>query len=172
MYFNQFIPLPNTAARNGLVSNPLTAYDADQVTFRLDQEINANHRFFARLSRHYNTETDRAAFPALGSQHLKGPAVNWVRRAELSNIGNDHGARISPEPYVWAIPFRGLFSRARARQMLQEAGITGMELQDPAISSIPAFTISGYTGFSGNVGDGGRSGKTDASTRSKIMSLG
>jgi hypothetical protein len=37
----------------------------------------------------------------------------------------------------------------------QQAGVRGLEqTQDPEIASIPAFTISGYTGFSGNAGDG------------------
>ena len=40
-------------------------------------------------------------------------------------------------------------------QLLQQAGITGHEIiQDPNIASIPAFTFSGYQGFSGNADDG------------------
>ena len=37
----------------------------------------------------------------------------------------------------------------------QQAGVRGLEgIQDPNIASLPAFTISGYQGFSGNAGDG------------------
>ena len=36
-----------------------------------------------------------------------------------------------------------------------QAGVKGLAgIQDPAISSLPAFTINGYQGFSGNAGDG------------------
>jgi hypothetical protein len=46
------------------------------------------------------------------------------------------------------------YLQGQGTQMLQAAGITGIVLQDPAISSLPAFTISGYDAFSGNVDDG------------------
>jgi hypothetical protein len=37
----------------------------------------------------------------------------------------------------------------------QQAGVRGLAgIQDPAIASLPAFSISGYQGFSGNAGDG------------------
>ncbi len=39
--------------------------------------------------------------------------------------------------------------------LLRQAGVRGLEaVQDPAIATLPAFTFSGYTGFSGNAGDG------------------
>ena len=47
------------------------------------------------------------------------------------------------------------FFQGQGVQLLQQAGVTGLEgIQDPNIASIPAFTISGYSPFSGNAGDG------------------
>ena len=46
-------------------------------------------------------------------------------------------------------------SRGRASICCEQAGVRGLEaVQDPAIATLPAFTFSGYTGFSGNAGDG------------------
>ena len=47
-------------------------------------------------------------------------------------------------------------SRARACNLVQQqAGVKGLAgIQDPNIASLPAFNFSGYTGFSGNAGDG------------------
>src|SRR5439155_271943 len=39
--------------------------------------------------------------------------------------------------------------------LVRQAGITGLEgIQDRSIASLPAFSFSGYQGFSGNAGDG------------------
>src|SRR5688500_18256964 len=54
-FFMQYIPLPN-APGNTYVSNPITSFNADQMTLRLDQEISSQHRFFARYSKHVNAE--------------------------------------------------------------------------------------------------------------------
>lgn len=75
VYYNQLIPLPNDGV-NTYVSNPVSNYRADKVILRLDQVINSSNKLFARYSTDRNRETDFAAFPALGSTYLQGPATN------------------------------------------------------------------------------------------------
>ncbi|PYR03453.1 MAG: hypothetical protein DMF97_01980 [Acidobacteria bacterium] len=151
-FFNQYIPLPNSA--NGtFVSTPITVFDANQVTLRVDQEINSRNRFFARFSNHHSTEETPSAFLTLGSTRLSGPAWN-LAVALTSNLGPSmvHEVRFSRMygEYRSTAYFQG-----QGVQLLQQAGITGHEIiQDPNIASIPAFTFSGYQGFSGNADDG------------------
>jgi len=82
-----------------------------------------------------------------------GPAWN-LALALTSNLGPSmvHEVRFSRMygEYRSTAYFQG-----QGVQLLQQAGITGHEIiQDPAIASIPAFTFSGYQGFSGNADDG------------------
>jgi hypothetical protein len=74
-FFMQYMPLPNTA-QGTFTANPITAFDSNQVTLRADQQISARNRLFVRFSRHHSSEETPAAFPALGSTQLQGPAYN------------------------------------------------------------------------------------------------
>ncbi len=151
-FFLKYIPLPN-APGDTYVSNPLTDFEANQMTLRLDHEVNARHRLFARYSLHHSTETRDDRWNTLGSTTLRGPAFN-VALALTSNFGSSlvHELRFSRMygEYRSTAYFMG-----QGVQLLQQAGITGLEgIQDPAIASLPAFSFSGYQGFSGNAGDG------------------
>src|SRR5262245_25113967 len=151
-FFNQYIPLPNQGS-DTYVSSPITSFDANQVTLRVDQEINPRHKLFVRFSRHHSVEDRESAFPALGSTELQGPAYN-VAVALTSNFGSSvvNEARFSRMygEYRSTAYFQG-----QGVQLLQQAGVTGLEgIQDPAIATIPQFTISGYAGVSGNANDG------------------
>ena len=151
-FFNQYIPLPN-AAGDTYVSSPITAFDADQVTLRLDREINSRNRFFARYSHHLSSEDRESAWPTLGATRLEGPAFN-VALALTSNFGSSlvHEVRFSR---MYGEYRSTAFFQGQGVQLLQQAGVTGLEgIQDANIASIPAFTFSGYSQFSGNAGDG------------------
>jgi hypothetical protein len=152
LYFNKFIPLPNSPDGT-FVSTPVTAYDANQITLRVDHEINASNRLFARYSTHHNVERTPAAFPALGSTELKGPAWN-IAVALTTNLGPTmiHEARFS---HLFGKYRSNAYFQGKGTQFNQEAGITGLEgVQEANISSLPTFSFSGYTGFAGNAGDG------------------
>jgi hypothetical protein len=151
-FFLQYLPLPN-GANNTFVSNPVVEFHQDQVTVRVDREMNARTKLFVRFSRHSNNEERPSSFPALGSTRLWGPAFN-VAAALTSNVGSSlvHELRISRMygEYRSTAYFQG-----QGAELLARAGVTGLELaQDPVISSLPAFSFSGYAGFSGNAGDG------------------
>ena len=152
-FFMKYIPLPN-APGNTYVSNPLTEFNQNQMTLRLDQEINSQNRFFARYSRHVNAEDRQDRWDTLGSTRLEGPAYN-LAVSLTSNFGSS---------LVHEVRFSRMYGEYRSTAYFQgqgvdlvqnQAGVKGLAgIQDPAIASLPAFTINGYQGFSGNAGDG------------------
>ena len=75
-FFMRYIPLPN-APGNTYVSNPITSFNADQMTLRLDQEISSQHRFFARYSKHVNEETRQ---DRVGDARVDAPRGSGVQR--------------------------------------------------------------------------------------------
>ena len=125
----------------------------DQVTVRVDRQMTDRHKLFVRFSRHSNREERPSTFPALGATELWGPAFN-LAGSLTSNFGTSlvHELRVSRMygEYRSTAYFQG-----EGADLLAQAGVRGLELaQDPAISSLPAFSFSGYAGFSGNAGDG------------------
>jgi hypothetical protein len=152
-FFMKYIPVPN-GPNNTFVSNPITEFTANQLTLRLDQEINQQNRLFARYSDHRNAEDRQDAWPTLGATRLEGPAFN-LALALTSNIGSSlvHEVRFSR---MYGEYRSTAFFQGQGVQLVQEqAGVRGLEgIQDPLIASLPAFSFSGYSGFSGNAGDG------------------
>src|SRR4029453_18440505 len=151
-FFLRYIPLPN-GPNNTWVSNPIVEFNQDQFTLRGDHELTPRHKLFVRFSRHSNHEDRPSTFPALGATELWGPAFN-LAGAVTSNFGTSivHEFRVSRMygEYRSTAYFQG-----QGADLLAQAGVKGLEqAQDPAISSLPAFSFSGYAGFSGNAGDG------------------
>src|SRR5437867_5760496 len=151
-FFNRYIPLPNSPGGT-FVSTPITAFDSNQITLRFDQEISSHHRLFVRFSRHHSAEETPSAFLTLGSTGLEGPA--WNLAGALTSI---LGASM-----VHEVRFSRMYGEYRSTayfqgegvDLVRQAGITGLEgIQDRSIASLPAFSFSGYQGFSGNAGDG------------------
>jgi hypothetical protein len=152
-FFLQYIPLPNVP-NNQYVSNPITSFNADQLTLRLDQEISSQHRFFARYSKHANEETRQDRWDTLGSTRLEGPAFN-VAMSLTSNFGSSLVHELRFSRMYGEYRSTAYFQGQGVNLVQQQAGVRGLEgIQDPNIASIPAFSISGYQGFSGNAGDG------------------
>jgi Carboxypeptidase regulatory-like domain len=152
LFFNKYIPLANAPGGNAIFT-PSNAYNQDQWTIRGDQEITANHKAFVRVSIVRNSEDDPSAFPPLGSTHLSGPAHN-IAAALTSNLRSNmiHEARVS---FMYGEYRSTAYFQGQGVELNKRAGITGLEAnQDPTIASLPAFSWSGYTGFSGNAGDG------------------
>lgn len=153
LFFNQYIPLPN-APGNTYVSTPITAFTADQVTLRLDQEINSQNRLFARFSHHLSAEDRQSPWPTLGSTRLEGPAFN-AAVALTSNFGSSLVHEVRFSRMYGEYRSTAYFQGQGVQLVQQQAGIRGLEgIQDPNIASIPAFSFSGYAPFSGNAGDG------------------
>jgi hypothetical protein len=152
-FFMQYIPLPN-APGNTYVSNPLTEFNQNQVTLRLDQEISSQHRFFTRYSRHVNAEDRQDRWDTLGATRLEGPAYN-LAMSLTSNFGSSLVHEVRFSRMYGEYRSTAYFQGQGVQLVQQQAGVKGLAgIQDPAIASLPAFTISGYQGFSGNAGDG------------------
>ncbi len=152
-FFMQYIPLPN-AAGNTYVSNPITSFNQNQVTLRLDQEINSQHRFFTRYSRHVNAEDRQDRWDTLGATRLEGPAYN-LAMSLTSNFGSSLVHEVRFSRMYGEYRSTAYFQGQGVSLVQQQAGVRGLAgIQDPNIASLPAFSFSGYTGFSGNAGDG------------------
>ena len=152
-FFLRYIPLPN-APGNTYVANPITEFNADQMTLRLDQEISSQHRLFARYSKHSNEETRQDAWETLGSTRLQGPAFN-VALSLTSNFGSSLVHELRFSRMYGEYRSTAYFQGEGVSLVQQQAGVKGLEgIQDPNIGSLPAFSFSGYSGFSGNAGDG------------------
>ena len=152
VFFNKYIPLPNSG-NNSAIFTGSNAYSQDQWTVRGDREITSNHKAFVRLSLVRNQEDDPSSFPALGSTHLAGPARN-IAAALTSNLRPNmiHEARVS---FNYGEYRSNAYFQGQGVELNKQAGITGLEgNQDATIASLPAFSFSGYAGFSGNAGDG------------------
>ncbi len=153
LFFMQYIPEPN-GPNNTYVSNPITEFNQNQLTLRLDQEINSQHRFFARYSDHRNAEDRESAWPTLGSTRLEGPAFN-LAMSLTSNFGSSLVHEVRFSRMYGEYRSTAYFQGQGVQLVQQQAGVRGLEgIQDPLIASLPAFNLSGYTGFSGNAGDG------------------
>ena len=156
-YYDNLLPLPNSASGNTFIDNPISNYRADKVMLRVDQVINASNRFFARYSTDRNRETDFAILPLLGSTYLQGPATNFegsVTSSFHSSIVNQILFSHLQGEYRSTAYFQG-----KGAAMDLAAGIdptTLQGLQNPATSTFPIFTIANYLGttFTGQVNDG------------------
>ena len=152
-FFMRYIPLPN-APGNTYVANPITSFNQNQMTLRLDQEINSQNRFFARYSKHVNAEDRQDRWDTLGSTRLEGPAFN-LAVSLTSNVGSSLVHEVRFSRMYGEYRSTAYFQGQGVDLVQQQAGVRGLAgIQDPAIASLPAFTINGYQGFSGNAGDG------------------
>jgi hypothetical protein len=151
-FFNKYIPAPNSGLNSAIFTGS-NAYNQDQWTLRGDQEITSNHKAFVRVSLVRNTEHTPAAFPALGATDLSGPARN-IAASLSSNLRPSlmHEVRVS---FMYGEYRSNAYFQGQGAEFNRAAGLTGLQdNQDPTISSLPAFSWAGLSGFSGNAGDG------------------
>lgn len=150
LFFAKFIPDPNTASGT-YTQLPSRALDTDQMTFRLDENINDNHRVFVRYSYHNNRQLEPHAFPALGSAPLKTNAHNLVAsisdtlRANLLHEFrfNYLPAIVDLAPYLPGTDF----NKAAGIRGFEETGRPGI------VGSFPDFSWTGYSSMNGSAFD-------------------
>ena len=149
----QRVPLPNAT---GLVNNLLVPDNAradryDQHVVKVDQVINANHRFFVRYARNKRTEVnDYAAFPPEASPWYQHGRMNVglrrrgdvraqpVPRAQLAR-------RLHPPRLLHRHPRRQL--RSVARSAFRRASPRSSQRQ-----TFPQIQWDGYTTFGSTFG--------------------
>jgi hypothetical protein len=148
-FFLPYIPLPNTALGTAVYS-PNSSLRREELITRVDRQINSANRLFVRWSYVDNREGDPAAFPALGTAILSGLADNIdvaLTSTLRSNMVHEFRYNYLIGNYRSSAYFQGT-------NFNQLAGITGISSQDDRIATLPAFSFSGYAGFSGQAGDG------------------
>ncbi|HYW48183.1 MAG TPA: carboxypeptidase regulatory-like domain-containing protein [Bryobacteraceae bacterium] len=149
-FFLPYIPLPNTASGTAVYS-PNSSLRREELILRADRQITTNNKLFVRWSYVDNRETDPAAFPALGTATLSGLADNIdvaLTSTVRANMVNEFRYNYLIGNYRSEAYFQGT-------NFNQLAGITGLEgSQQNSIATLPAFSFSGYAGFSGQAGDG------------------
>ena len=92
-------------------------------------------------------------FPLWARHDLSGPARN-IAAALTSNLRPNmiHEIRVS---FMYGEYRSTAYFQGQGAELNKAAGLTGLEAnQDASISSLPAFSWSGLSGFSGNAGDG------------------
>ena len=85
----------------------------------------------------------------------RGAGVQRWRMSLTSNFGSSLVHEVRFSRMYGEYRSTAYFQGQGVDLVQQQAGVKGLEgIQDPNIASLPAFTISGYQGFSGNAGDG------------------
>jgi hypothetical protein len=159
----QRVPLPNAS---GLTNNLLVPENAradryDQHVVKVDQVLNANHRFFARFARNKRTEVnDYAAFPPEASPWYQHGRMNVGFAAEATSVLSPSLVLSSRVGFI-----RHDFYIQRHGDGFDPAGLgfpSSLVSQLPR-KSFPQINYDGYTAF-GSGGGGGASQFTVSDT--------
>ena len=145
----------------------------NQMTLRLDQEINSQNRFFARYSRHVNAEDRQDRWDTLGSTRLEGPAYN-LAMSLTSNFGSSLVHEVRFSRMYGEYRSTAYFQGQGVDLVQQQAGVKGLGRHSGSRTS-PACRPSpspGITGFPETPVTAGRNGRTAASTSSSTTSPG
>jgi hypothetical protein len=151
LFFNQFVPNPNSGA-NHAVFSPAQTLNQDQFTVRIDQNIGDKNRAFVRWSWIQYHELNPNAFPALGFTPMNSKGQNVVG-ALITNLKPNliNEARFSYMPNSL-----DLLAFLQGTNFYAEAGITGFETtghRPGDVGSFPDFAWSGYASMSGSTFD-------------------
>ena len=150
LYFAGFVPDPNTTTGT-FAWAPVRELDSDQVTVRVDQQLNSAHRIFGRYSWHDQRMDDPSSFPALGNAPLRTRGQNVVLSMTNTLSANLlHEARFS---YVPAVVDLEAF--LQGEEQYSRAGVRGFEeTARPGVGgSFPDFAWSGYAAMNGSAFD-------------------
>ena len=126
------MPDPNTSTGT-FAWAPVRELDSDQVTVRVDQNLNSSHRIFGRYSWHDQRMDDPNAYPALGTAPLSTRGQNVV--LSMTNTLSSsllHEARFSYVPAEAQKQVRFVLSvlpwRQSALLILRHEGLSYLEL--------------------------------------------
>jgi len=145
-----FIPQQNTNSGTFAYA-PSQAIDFNQYTVRVDHQINAHNRLFARWIYVKNREVDPNASPSLGSANLTSIGQD-IALGVITNVGSN----MVNEARVHYLP-----SHVRLQGFLQgtdfnaQFGVTGFsaQLRPGAGGSFPDYAWSGYSSIQGSAFD-------------------
>jgi Carboxypeptidase regulatory-like domain len=146
-YFRSMFPDPNSGASRYLFS-PALSLDTDKFDVKVSPRIDEKNNIVSRYSFVNNTETDPAAYPALG---------NYPLRSRSQNVGLSFLHIFTPH-LTWEIAgnyYRTFFyflnaSNFNGKDVVSAAGITGFEGISNLQPAAPLLNLSGYAALAGS----------------------
>jgi hypothetical protein len=146
-FFKSMFPIPNTGA-NRYTYSPALTLDTDKFDIKVSPRINEKNSIVSRYSFVNNTETDPAAYPALGFYPL---------RSRSQNIGLSFLHIFTPTLTVELAGnyYRTFFyflnaSNFNGKDVVSQAGITGFEGISNLQPAAPLINLSGYAALAGS----------------------
>lgn len=146
-FFKSMFPIPN----NGLTRytySPALALDTDKFDVKISPRLSTKDSLVSRYSFANNTESDPAAYPALGFYPL---------RSRSQNIGLSYIRVMSPSV---ALELAGNYYRTffyflnasnfNGKDVVSQAGITGFEGISNLQPAAPLLNLSGYAALAGS----------------------
>ena len=142
----QYIPAANNATGTASFV-PSQAIDLDQFTVRLDDQINASNRLFARWIYVTNREVDPNADPALGTANLTSLGQD-IAAGITTNFGNNkvNEARVHYLPSH--VRLSAFLEGPDWNAMFGVAGLSG-QLRPGVGGAFPDYSFSGYSPVQG-----------------------
>ena len=146
-YFRSMFPDPNSGAGRYIFS-PALSLDTDKFDVKVSPRIDEKNNIVSRYSFVNNTETDPAAYPALG---------NYPLRSRSQNVGLSFLHIFTPH-LTWEIAgnyYRTFFyflnaSNFNGKDVVAAAGITGFEGISNLQPAAPLLNLSGYAALAGS----------------------
>jgi len=152
-YLLQFMPHANRTSgttSNALVTNALRQ-QLSEADLRIDYSFRAKDQLMGRYSLSNSRETDPNAYPAMGNFPLRSRGQDLVLRE--THLFNDRWINEIQASYYRSVFF--FTSSLMGTDISGSAGIQGFAgLSAPQYVGFPTITISGYSNYNGQAGNG------------------
>jgi hypothetical protein len=154
LFFLPYIPLGNVSPGTNIYT-PDQPLRREQTEVRVDREITPRNKLFVRWNWHDNRQGDPSAYAPLGTTSLSGLADN----VDVASTNNIRANMVHEFRYNYMVGNYRSHAYYEGTNFNQQAGITGLDLQDNSIATFPAISWSGYAaggtgGLNGQANDG------------------
>lgn len=147
LFFRPIFQAPNVGA-NRFVYAPALALDSDKFDVKINPRWGLNNNFVSRYSYSNNTESDPAAYPALGFYPLTSRAQNvglsWYRTWKTNLI-----TELTASYYRMFFYFLNA-SAYNGKDVVREAGMRGFENVSSLQPAAPQINLSGFRAIEGS----------------------
>jgi hypothetical protein len=146
-FFRSMFPDPNNGS-NRFAYSPALSLDTDKFDVKISPRINDRNSIVSRYSFVNNTETDPAAYPALGHYPLRSRSQN-VGLSFLHIFKPNVAAEVAGNYYRTFFYFLNA-SNFNGKDVVSQAGITGFEGISSLQPAAPLINLSGYAALAGS----------------------
>ena len=147
LFFKPVFPAPNTDATH-FVYSPALALNSDKFDVKINSKASEHDSITSRYSFANNTESDPAAYPALGSYPLRSRSQN-AGLSYLRFLTPGMTAEVAYNYYRTFFYFLNA-SSFNGQDVISQAGIRGFEGVSDLQPSYPQINLSGYRAVEGN----------------------